>query len=118
LGENRPPIEDRPPPPVYYPPPPPVYGGYYGGWDYYDDDFAEAIIVGTVVAGTAAAISESDDDDDATSDTGSSLPSQLPCQPVVHDVKGVKYYQCGTQYFVEVYGGSGPLFMPVAPPPQ
>jgi hypothetical protein len=96
-----------------------MYGGYYGGWDYYDDDFAEALVVGTVVAGTAVAIAESDDDDDDDDDDTidtSSLPSQLPCQPIVHDVQGVKYYQCGSQFFVEVYGGGGPLFMPVAPP--
>lgn len=91
-----------------------MYGGYYGGWDHYDDDWAEAMIVGTVVVGAAAAASDDDEDDDESSST--SLPSTLPCQPIVQEVDGVKYYQCGAQYFVEVYGGSGPLFMPVAPP--
>ena len=93
-----------------------MYGGYYGGWDYYDDDWAEAMVVGAVVVGSAAAIAESDDDDDDQEVATSSMPSQLPCEPVVHDVQGVKYYQCNAQYFVEVFGGSGPMFMPVAPP--
>jgi hypothetical protein len=92
-----------------------MYGGYYGGWDYYDDDWAEAMVVGAVVVGSAAAIAESEEDDEQEVAT-SSMPSQLPCEPIVHDVKGVKYYQCNAQYFVEVFGGSGPMFMPVAPP--
>jgi hypothetical protein len=91
-----------------------MYGGYYGGWDHYDDDWAEAMVVGAVVVGTAAAVA--DDDDDAEPTSSSSLPSTLPCQPIVHDVEGVKYFQCGSQYYVEVFGGSGPMFMPVAPP--
>jgi len=91
-----------------------MYGGYYGGWDYYDDDWAEVMVAGAVVVGTAAAISE--DDEESKESSSSSLPTTLPCQPIVHDIEGVKYYQCNTQWFVEVYGGGGPMFMPVAPP--
>lgn len=93
-----------------------MYGGYYGGWDHYDDHWDEVLVTGAIVAGTAAVVSESDDHDSDDDASSSSLPTTLPCQPTVLDVEGVKYYQCGSQYFVEVYGGSGPMFMPVAPP--
>ncbi|HEX7374235.1 MAG TPA: hypothetical protein VF277_04630 [Steroidobacteraceae bacterium] len=115
---TRPPNGNRPPPPIYVPPPvyipPPMYGGYYGGWDHYDDDWAEVAVAGAIVVGAAAAASDDDDEDDES--ISSSYPSVLPCQPIVHNIEGVKYYQCGTQYFVDVYGGSGPMYMPVAPP--
>jgi Meckel syndrome type 1 protein len=28
----------------------------------------------------------------------------------------VTYYQCGQQYYVQAYGGTGPIYMPTAPP--
>jgi Meckel syndrome type 1 protein len=31
-------------------------------------------------------------------------------------VQGVTYYQCGQQYYVQAYGGTGPIYMPTAPP--
>ena len=41
----------------------------------------------------------------------------LPCNPTVTERQGVTYYQCGQTYYVQAYGGSGPIYMPV-PAPQ
>jgi hypothetical protein len=67
-----------------------------------------------VVGGAAAEASE--EEETTTTTTTTSVSSTLPCQPTVTNVDGVTYYQCGTQYYVEAYGGSGPIFMPVSPP--
>ena len=31
-------------------------------------------------------------------------------------VNGVTYYQCGQSYYMQAYGSSGPIYMPVQPP--
>ena len=72
------------------------------------------MVVGGVMVGAA-----SDYDDDETSTTTTTTTTTtggLPCDPTVMDVDNVRYYQCGSQYYVEAYGGSGPIYMPVAPP--
>jgi hypothetical protein len=100
--------------------PPPYYGGYYGGYGYYDNDWMFGMAVGTTMVIGAAAVASSDDDDDETTiintTTAPATQATLPCNPAVSIVEGVTYYQCGPQYFVQAYGGTGPIYMPVSPP--
>ena len=62
----------------------------------------------------AAVVASSDDDDEKTTTT--TTQAALPCDPTVSNVNSTTYYKCGTQYYVQAYGGSGPIYMPVAPP--
>ena len=71
-------------------------------------------MIGTVIGGAAVAASE--DEETTTTTTTTTTGGALPCTPSVQQIEGVTYYLCGTQYYVEVYGGSGPMFMPVAAP--
>jgi hypothetical protein len=122
---TRPPIGDRPPgtgtrpPPPVVVVPPPYYGGYYGpGWDYYDNDWMFGMTVGVVTGAAVASAADDDDDETTTTTTTTTTPATaaLPCNPTVTTVSDVTYYQCGTQYFVQAYGGTGPIYMPVPPP--
>ena len=36
--------------------------------------------------------------------------------PAVEKVKGITYYRCGGSYYMQAYGSSGPIYMPVQPP--
>jgi hypothetical protein len=95
-----------------------MYGGYYGGWDHYDND---ELFVGMMVGGVVGAAAASADDDETTTTTTTTTtaaPAALPCNPTVRDISGVTYYLCGTQYYVQAYGGTGPIYMPVPPPGQ
>ena len=102
--------------------PPPMYGGYYGGYGYHDDDWMWGMAIGTTMVVGAAAIADDDDDDETTTTTTTvvnvpaTAPATLPCNPAVTQVDGVTYYQCGAQHYVQAYGGSGPIYMPVPPP--
>ena len=40
----------------------------------------------------------------------------LPCYPNVINSKGVTYHQCGQTYYMQAYGSSRPIYMPVPPP--
>jgi hypothetical protein len=71
-------------------------------------------MIGTVIGGAAVAASE--EDEETTTTTTTTTGGGLPCTPAVQQIEGVTYYLCGRQYYVEVYGGSGPMFMPVAAP--
>ena len=42
--------------------------------------------------------------------------AQLPCNPNVSVKNSVTYYQCGNTYYMQAYGSSGPIYMPVPPP--
>jgi hypothetical protein len=98
-----------------------MYGGYYGSsYGYYDDDWIVGLAVGTTVAAVAISASEDDDDDQTTTTTTTTTasPAVLPCDPTVTNVNGVTYYQCGPQHYVQAYGGTGPIYMPVPPPVQ
>jgi hypothetical protein len=65
-------------------------------------------------------VASADDDDNTTTTTTTttSTAAVLPCNPTVTTVAGMTYYQCGMQYYVQAYGGSGPIYMPVPPPVQ
>jgi hypothetical protein len=115
------------PPPIYYPPP--YYGGYYGAWGYYDNDWMWGVAVGTTVAVVAVSAAASDDDEDETKTTttttttinNNATPAPqggLPCAPVIKELNGMTYYQCGQQHYVLAYGGAGPIYMPVPTPAE
>jgi hypothetical protein len=95
-----------------------MYGGYYGGYGYYDDDWMMGMAIGTTMVIGAAAVASDDDDDSTTTTTTttSTAPAALPCDPTVTTVQGVTYYQCGPQHYVQAYGSTGPIYMPVPPP--
>jgi hypothetical protein len=98
---------------VYYPP----YGGYHYDDDWDNWDVAVGVVVGGVVGAAVASDDDDDDDDDDDSDSSSfGSNASLPCNPAVTQVKGVTYYQCGDTYYVQAYGGDGPLYVPVPPP--
>ena len=48
--------------------------------------------------------------------TTTSSTASLPCNSNVLQVNSVTYYQCGNTYYLQAYGGSGPIYMPVPPP--
>ncbi len=75
------------------------------------------LIVGAAIG--AAAASSGDNDSSTTTTTTTKVATSsasLPCNPSVSTVQGVTYYQCGQQYYVQAYGGSGPIYMPTQPP--
>ncbi|MGH8515798.1 MAG: hypothetical protein ACREV8_18015, partial [Gammaproteobacteria bacterium] len=43
--------------------------------------------------------------------------TSLPCSPNVVPANDVTYYQCGSTWYTQAYGGSGVSYMVVAPPP-
>jgi hypothetical protein len=40
----------------------------------------------------------------------------LPCEPQVVSSQGIDYYRCGLQYYVQVHGIDGPMYVAVSPP--
>jgi hypothetical protein len=40
-----------------------------------------------------------------------------PCNVAPIEVSGVPYYNCGKTWYTEGYASSGPVYMPVPPPP-
>lgn len=72
--------------------------------------------VGAVAGGVVVAASEDDESTTTTTTTTTTTSQILPCAPTVINVSGVTYYQCGTQYYVQAYSSSGPIYMPVAAP--
>ena len=97
------------------------YEDRYDDWDGYYDDDNEELVAGLVVGAVVGAAAASADDDDTpttttTTTTVATTSAALPCNPSVSTVQGVTYYQCGQQYYVQAYGGSGPIYMPTQPP--
>jgi hypothetical protein len=78
-------------------------------------------VVGGMVGAAAASSAEEESSSTTTTTTQvyTSTPqaAALPCNPTVIQNEGVTYYQCGQTYYVQAYGGSGPIYMPV-PAPQ
>jgi hypothetical protein len=78
-------------------------------------------MVGGMVGAAAASSSEEESSSTTTTTTQvhTTTPqaAALPCNPTVVQIAGVTYYQCGQTYYVQAYGGSGSIYMPV-PPPQ
>jgi hypothetical protein len=65
------------------------------------------------VGGAVVAAGE---EESTTTTTTTVTTGGLPCEPSVTKVDDVTYYRCGEQYYVEAYGGSGPIYMPVQAP--
>lgn len=85
------------------------------------------MVIGTVVTGAVIGMEEATDDDETATETTTVTTTQavaatsapttfLPCSPSVLTVEDVKYYRCGTQYYVEAISADGTVYMPVAPP--
>ena len=71
--------------------------------------------VGAVVGG--AIVADDDESEPITTTTATGTPiDQLPCEPQIMSSKGVTYYLCGSQFYVQVYGDAGLVYMPVAAP--
>lgn len=118
----------RPPAAGYYPPPPPGY--YYNDDDDWDAGSAAVGFVAGAVVG--AVVTDATHSSSTTSTSTSSAPpppapapapapvaaAGLPCAPDVSSVNGVTYYRCGQSYYMQAYGPSGPVYMPVQPPEQ
>jgi Meckel syndrome type 1 protein len=100
----------------YPPPPPPAYGGYY----YNDDDdaakVAAGVVVGAAVGAAAASSSSKKSTTQQTQQTQTQQVATLPCTPKVVNKNSVTYFVCGQTYYVQAYGSSGPMYMPVQPP--
>ena len=83
-----------------------------GDWDAGDN--APAFVAGAVVGAAAA----------ARRGYGASGAfyyeplTTLPCTPKEINVGSVKYYQCGSEYFMQAYDGGSVLYVQVDPPPQ
>ena len=79
-------------------------------------------LFGTVIGGAAVAVADEDDDDQqltttTTTTTTSGTPiATLPCEPKILTSNGATYYLCEGQFYVQAYGDSGLVYMPVAPP--
>jgi hypothetical protein len=74
------------------------------------------VFVTGMVVGGAIGAAATYDDEETTTTTTTTTTGGLPCNATVTDVDGVLYYQCGSQYYTEAYGSSGPIYMPVSPP--
>lgn len=102
----------------YYPPP-----GYYHD----DDDWDTGSAVAGFVAGAVVGAVITDAANDSAPATSAPPPAPaanpapvaqagLPCAPAVSTINGVTYYSCGNAYYMQAYGPSGPVYMPVQPP--
>jgi hypothetical protein len=119
--------------PAPIPPPPAqriVYHVNGGGWRYCHNDHRVVGVTiftdGAIVArtgynydyvyeehGPSSTATTIADMDSATSPAPSSI---LPCEPEVVSLQGIDYYLCGSQYYVQVYGIDGWMYVPVSSP--
>jgi hypothetical protein len=102
-------------------------GGYYGGgnddWD--DDDWDDgevaAVAVGAAALGAVGGyVAGTETAENTTVVYNTPSPAgytSLPCTPNVVPASGTTYYQCGSTWYTQAYGGSGVSYMVVAPPP-
>jgi hypothetical protein len=73
-------------------------------------------VVGTVIGGAAVAAAEESESTTTTTTTIASPTAVLPCEPKMMTANSVTYYLCGSQFYVQAYGDSGLIYMPVDPP--
>lgn len=102
-------------------------GGYYGGGYHYDDDWdddwddGEVLAVGLGAAALGYVVGTETAENTSTTTVYTTPPpagyTSLPCSPNVVPANGVTYYQCGSTWYTQAYGGSGVSYMVVAPPP-
>jgi hypothetical protein len=99
-------------------------GAYYGGGYYHDDDDWDdgevaAVAVGAAALGAVGGYAAGQSSASSTVVYTTPPPAgytSLPCTPSVIAVSGVTYYQCGSTWYTQAYGGSGVSYMVVAPP--
>jgi len=107
---------------AYYPPPAAVYAPAARA-EYIDNNTvsngeAAALAMGTAAVGYAVAKAGSSTKSSSSSASSTAASSGgLPCNPTTKVVKGVTYYQCGSNWYTQAYGSTGVIYMPV-PPPQ
>ncbi len=105
-----------------------LWGGYYyGGGYHYDDDWdddwddGEVWAVGLGAAALGYVVETETAETTSTTTVYTTPPpagyTSLPCSPNVVPANGVTYYQCGSTWYTQAYGGSGVSYMVVAPPP-
>jgi hypothetical protein len=107
-----------------------VYRVNGGGWRYCHNDRRVVGVTiftdGAIVArtgynydyvyeehGYSSSATANADMDSATSSAPSSI---LPCEPQIVSLQGIDYYLCGSQYYVQVYGIDGWMYVPVSSP--
>ncbi len=106
---------------AYYPPAAAVYAPAARA-EYIDNNTvsngeAAALAVGTAAVGYAVAKAGSSANTSSSSASSSPASSGgLPCNPTTKVVKGVTYYQCGSNWYTQAYGSTGVMYMPVSPP--
>ena len=96
------------------------YGGH-GGHYYHDnwDNRDTAAVVGAAALGYAVGQSNAQNTAPSTTTviySDSSDSGGLPCNPNTAVVNKVTYYQCGNDWYVQGYGESGVMYMPVPAP--
>ena len=75
------------------------------------------MVVGTVVGGAIVAADQESESTTTSTTTVTGTPtSGLPCEPQIMNSKGVTYYLCNSQFYVQAYGDAGLVYMPVNPP--
>jgi len=94
---------------------------YYGGRYYHDDwdNGDTAAVVGAAALGYAVGQSNAQNTAPSTTTviySDSSGSGGLPCNPNTAVVNKVTYYQCGNDWYVQGYGESGVIYMPVPNP--
>ena len=108
----------------YHPPagsyPPPAARAEYYDEHTWDDGEVAAVGVGAAalgaVGGYAAGKSSASSTTTAAAPPPSSGSGGLPCVPNTAVVKGVTYYQCGSNWYTQAYGSGGVMYIPVPPP--
>jgi hypothetical protein len=75
-----------------------------------------AAVVGGVVGYAAGQSTATPSSTVVYSTPPSSGYASLPCSPYTTVVQGVTYYQCGSTWYTQAYGGSGVSYVPVASP--
>ena len=102
-------------------------GGYYGGGYYHDDDWDDddwddgevaAVAVGAAALGAMGGYVAGTETAETTTAVYNTPPAgytSLPCAPNLVPANGVTYYQCGSTWYTQAYGGSGVSYMVVAP---
>jgi hypothetical protein len=73
------------------------------------------VAAGAVVGGAIVAADDESEPTETTTATGTPI-GKLPCEPQIMSSKGVTYYLCSSQFYVQAYGDSGLVYMPVSAP--
>ncbi|MDV6343917.1 hypothetical protein [Nitrosomonas sp. Is37] len=95
--------------------------GHYHDDDDWDDGEVAALAIGAAALGAMGGYVAGQSTATPSSTVVYSAPpssgyASLPCAPYTTVVQGVTYYQCGSNWYTQAYGGSGVTYMPVPAP--